>query len=425
MNRWTALLLLVSAAPSAEIRYLQYERPVESASQNAKQTCVALDSDLYAKAAPGLADVRLYRGRSETPYLVATSAPAPEAAEQSIGLMNLGVRAGQTVFDAAMPPGGSYSDLELAVTGQDFISTVTVTGNQGQTGPGTRIGAYTIFDLTRQRLGRSTVLHLPPSNFRYLHFAVSRPLQPESIGGLTVERAAVADPKYTTVAESRRGVVKGQTTVIELMLPARVPVERIEFVPGPSPANFSRDVTVTATAIIAARTSESAETPPAVTSSGSLLRVHTVRDGHAIDQERLTMEAPRVTFDYPSKWTITIDNGDDAPLMPAAVRLQMVERNLCFEGAGGGAKLYYGDAALAAPRYDLAQLSPVHMEDAAHATAGPEQANPEYRPRPDERPFTEKHPALLWIALAAVVALLGGIMLRTARPPRAPVIEKD
>jgi hypothetical protein len=46
--------------------------------------------------------------------------------------------------------------------------------------------------------------------------------------------------------------------------------------------------------------------------------------------------------------------------------------------------------------------------------AGAEQPNPAYQPRPDERPFTEKHPALLWLALVAVVVLLGAIALRSA-----------
>lgn len=37
--------------------------------------------------------------------------------------------------------------------------------------------------------------------------------------------------------------------------------------------------------------------------------------------------------------------------------------------------------------------------------------------RPNTRPFTEKHPAFLWIALIAVIALLGGIALRSAKHP--------
>ncbi|HTP25185.1 MAG TPA: hypothetical protein VMK12_05915, partial [Anaeromyxobacteraceae bacterium] len=81
---------------------------------------------------------------------------------------------------------------------------------------------------------------------------------------------------------------------------------------------------------------------------------------------------------------------------------------------GGKYVLYYGDPALSAPRYDYATLF-TEEPGAARATLGPELENPEYRPRPDERPFTERHPALLWVALVLVIALLGGIALRSAK----------
>jgi Protein of unknown function (DUF3999) len=112
---------------------------------------------------------------------------------------------------------------------------------------------------------------------------------------------------------------------------------------------------------------------------------------------------------------VTIENGDDAPLKMDSVRLEMLERNLCFEAAGNAHyTLYYGDAALWAPRYDYAALFTVQA-DATKASADAEQANPAYQTRPDERPFTEKHPWLLWAALLAVIALLGLIALRTAK----------
>ena len=67
-----------------------------------------------------------------------------------------------------------------------------------------------------------------------------------------------------------------------------------------------------------------------------------------------------------------------------------------------------------APRYDYSELFTAQT-DAAQAAAGPEQPNPAYQPRPDTRPFTERHPAMLWIVLIAVIALLGGIALRSQK----------
>jgi len=149
--------------------------------------------------------------------------------------------------------------------------------------------------------------------------------------------------------------------------------------------------------------------------SGTLLRLHTVRDGHPIDEEQLAVDAPAADDRDATRWTITIDNGDDVPLGIETVQLEMTERKLCFDAAAGATyTLMYGDAAVAAPRYDYATLFAPDAH-ATVATPGPEQANPEYASRPDTRPFTERHPALLWIALLLVVIVLGGVALRTAK----------
>jgi hypothetical protein len=414
MKLGAAVLLLTLAAASPEIRYFRYQRPLQNLPQHAAQSCLVVDAGIFAHAAPQLADLRLYRDGAETPYVIHMALPV-EGSEKNIAPLNLGLRAGQTVFDAEMPD-EKYSDIQLAVTGHDFIATVAVSGSAAPGASGeTKLGSFTIFDLTRQRLGRSTVLHLPESDFRYLHFRIAGPLQPDSFTGLSVERLPASQPKYQPVAEVTQSRQKGHDSIFEFTVPAHVPVDRIVFAPGAQPALFSRDVNVSVTAISPPPATDAALPPQPVTAYGNLLRVHSVQNGHRIDEERLAIDASQVDFDTPAKWTVTIENGDDAPLNIASVRLEMLQRNLCFEAAGtGDYTLYYGDPALTAPRYDYATLfSP--QNDAAQIAAGAELANPAYQSRPDERPFTDKHPWLLWVALVAAIAILGGIALRTAK----------
>jgi hypothetical protein len=408
------LLLLLVASP--EMRYFRYQRPIQAPA--AGQICVPLDPAIFSHASAGLADLRLYRDGKETPYVLHQAAPASDE-EQSLDPLNLGRNGGQTVFDAQMPS-GSYSDLQLSISGQDFIATATVSGSQQQTGPDTRIGAFTIFDLTRQRLGRSTVLHLPPSDFRYLHFRIQGPLPPQSVTGLSILRLPSLQPRYVTVAQSNRFDQNGRVTEIAFTVPPHTPVDRIVFVPAAQPASFSREVGVTVTSLAQPSRTESGEPPRPFRAYGSLLRVHRNEDGHRLDEERLQIDAPAVDFDAPAKWVVTVQNGDDAPLRFDAVRLEMTERDLCFDSTGPGTYLLaYGDPALAAPRYDYAALfSP--QAAAAAVAAGPEQPNPGWQPRPDERPFTERHPALLWIALVAVIVLLAVVAFRSARRPSQP-----
>lgn len=405
-----AALLFALLAVSPEIRYFRDQRPIQTSLQPG-QTCLAIEPAIFAHAAPGLADLRLYGNGKETPYIIRMAA-ATEGAEASIQPLNLGSRKGETVFDAELPS-THYSDVALDISAQNFIATVMVSGGKSQSGgPETKVGSYTIFDLTGQKLGRSTVLHLPESDFPYLHFRVSGPLRPGEINGISIERLPATQPIYQTIAESSQAAQKGRTTVLEFTVPAHVPVDRITFAPGASPALFSRNVTVNATPIAQSRPADQEQLPQTISSAGNLLRVHKLQDGKRIDEEHLTIDAPRGVFDETSKWTITIENGDDPPISLNSVRLEMLERTLCFEAAAGTAyTLYYGDPALDAPRYDYATLF-TPQANAAHAVAGSEQANSLWQPRPDQRPFTEKHPALLWIALVAVLLLLGTIALK-------------
>jgi hypothetical protein len=418
MRLGAGVVLLAVFFASPEIRYFRYERPIQVAPGQTGQTCLVVDPAIFAHAAPQLADLRLYHDGAETPYVIRV-ATAAAGAEKSIAPLNLGVRGSETVFDAELPD-MHYSDLSLAVSAQNFIATVSVSGSRNKTGSAaTKLGAYTIFDLTRQRLGRSTVLHLPESDLPYLHFRIAGSLHPDNITGLSVERLPATPPAFVTVAESSHFTLKDRTTVVEFTVPAHVPVDRVVFTPGSTPAQFSRDVSISVVPVAPAPATDREEPPQTVTAQGSLLRIHSVQDGRRIDEERLTIQAPRASLwsglDMPSKWTVTADNGDDVPITVKSVQLQMLERRLCFDaGSGTAYTLSYGDSALSAPRYDYASLF-APQANPVQATAGPEQPNAAFQSRPDQRPFTEKHPALLWIALIAVIALLGLIALKSQK----------
>ena len=415
MKPSTAALLLVLTAASPEIRYFQTTRSLTQIPAQGGQSCLVLDPEIFAHAASGLADLRLYRDNAEQPFVIRTAEPEA-GARKNISLLNLGQRSGHPAFDAEMPD-GKYSDLQLTVPGHDFIATIAVSGSHTQGAPATKLGSYTIFDLTRQKLGRSTVIHLPESDFAYLHFEVTGPLRSEAFTGLSVDRLPASAPEYLSFAESLNGTLKGHNSIYTFIVPAHVPVDRILFVPGPEPASFSRDVTVSVSSI-APRTepdSTPIEAPQPATAFGNLLRVHTLENGHRINEEHLAIDAPQIDSATTSKWTVTVENGDDAPVKFQVVQLQMLQRNLCFEAAANAHyALYYGDPALSSPRYDYATLF-APQQNAAQITSGPEQPNPAYQPRPDDRPFTEKHPWLLWAALIAVIALLGLIALRPAK----------
>jgi hypothetical protein len=116
---------------------------------------------------------------------------------------------------------------------------------------------------------------------------------------------------------------------------------------------------------------------------------------------------------YASTVRLTIQNGDDAPLALHGVTLQMRERQICFlRKANTPYVLRYGDPSLGPPQYDLSPIEAA-ATDASVSIAGNERA---LAPQPARlRPFTERHPVLLWVALILVVVTLGLVALRSAR----------
>lgn len=408
-------LLLATTAHSPEIRHFRYERPVRNAA--AGQTCAVLEPGIFAHAAPQLSDLRLYRGTDETPYVIRLAIPAAVAPGETTPL-NLGKNNGQTVFDAQMPE-GAYGDVTLTLHAHDFIAMVSVSGSQTQAASAaTHLGDFTIFDLTGQKLGRSTVLHLPGSDFHFLHFRINSAIDPENVAGLTVERIASVQAAYQTVAQSTQVAQKSHKTEIDFAVPPHTPVDRILFIPGGQPANFSRNVTVEVTNAPSKRDGSDDRPPAPDTFGGNILRIHRLQSGRRLDEEQLTIDAPVRISEMPQTWAVIIENGDDAPISIASVRLEMVQRSLCFDAVSGGIyTLYYGDPVLTAPRYDYASLF-VEQPGAGHSVLGPEVANSQFQPRADDRPFTERHPLLLWIALAVAIAVLGLVAMRVAKETR-------
>jgi hypothetical protein len=415
MKLIAVVLLTVAAATAPEIRYFRYQRAVQVPGNAAGQTCVALDAKTFEHSTNGLDDLRLYRGTTEVPFVLRNVQTVPMT-QPLITAMNPGRRDGKAVFDAQMPE-GAYSDVALDVSGRDFLATVTVLGGPDAAGAKTRIGSYTVFDFDKEKLGRSTVLHLPLSNFRWLHFEIAGPIEPGQVRGVEATQQPQEEPKYVAVNAASQLQQDGKSTVIRLSMPVSVPVDRIVFVPPAEPVNFSRDVNVTVEPVPPYTESLSQRELPS-TWTGNLLRVHRAENGRRIHEERLAIDSSVATFRTPTKWAITVVNGDDTPIAFSSIRLEMRERDVCFEAVAGAAyTLYYGDLVLAAPKYDYAAWFTPNGDSVA-ATLGPEAPNAAYQRRPDMRPFTEKHPVFLWIALIVVVAILAVIALRSAR--RAP-----
>jgi hypothetical protein len=482
------LLLQAAAAnqpPVAKPEYMRYMRALNVPAAQG-QACAVLDAQTFEHAAPSLVDLRVFPATAdahEVPYAITLSQALTEDTQQA-RVLNLGMQGNKIVFDLEMPQ-RAYTSVTLALdpTVHDFLATATVTGEDapGADAHGRSLGTFTLFDLSSQHLSRYTTLPLQESTFRYLHIvlkivpapghkemAASVPnglhfpgmpeyssstsgensnamrvllrvdwiagFGPQIVQGAQVPPSREAQIIYTTVAETSQVQTAGRESIARLEIPARVPVERVEFVLSPNfKGNFSRDVRISATAEPAPKKTavgapgtqtqadlendRRASLPEVVT--GNILRVHTTEAGREIHTDQLGIPAILgANLQRPAKVEVTIENGDDQPLPIAAVRLQMRQRRLCFDASaasGAALSLYYGDPALAAPVYDYDRLF-VPSSNPLNAALGPEQQNPQFTPRPvAPLSFTERHPQVLWIALIAVICVLGAVAVRASK----------
>ncbi len=439
-----ALLLFFQAAPHPEAspQHLRFERALRlpgSATPSSGQACVVLDAAVFTHASPSLKDLRIYAGdtearRPEIPYAITLSEPLQQDTDDA-RILNLGTRAGHIVFDLAMPS-RPYTTVALDLAAHDFIATAEVSGSQTLASPApTGLGTFTLFDLTGQHLSHSTSLPLSESSFPFLHIDLSLAPAPgtSASAASTLNRPAIvrsasvppsreAQTLYATIQQTSTLIQRGHETVATFQVPARVPIERIAFTLAPTyKGSFSRSVRIDARVAPGQRpeTSSEDDSPPATeTANGTILSVHKLEAGREIAYESLSVAtAIGANMQHLATLEVAIDNGDDPPLPIASVQLQMRQRRICFDAASATnlpLNLFYGDPALEAPVYDYAKLFQPTATPLI-ATLASESANPTYTPRTDIRPFTERHPELLWIVLLAVVCILALTAFRSAK----------
>jgi hypothetical protein len=261
------------------------------------------------------------------------------------------------------------------------------------------LGTTTLFDLSGERLGHNSTLQIPVSTYRFLRVTIDGVVKPSEVQSAAAGIERAQEAVWRDLRGEARQTQEGKDTVLTFSVPQNVPVERVMLDIDPAQGNFQREIEV----------QNEKKTP---SDSGEISRVHLVRNGGRIDVEQTRLP---LNSRGNGELRVVIHNGDDAPLRLTGAHLQQYERRIYFDCAAGvSPALYYGDEKLAAPVYDYAKLFQGDA-NAASLEMGAEQANVSYTGRPDQRPWSERYPAVLWIAILAAVAILGGLAVRSLK----------
>jgi hypothetical protein len=388
-------LLLLAASSSS---HSKYQRPVQGL--DAGQNYAVVDETIWKHARADLGDLRLEVGGAEIPYSLITVRRTFQQERKDLPVLQQSIVGGKTRFLIDMSGLVEYDHVELRIGTRNFVAYARVEGQDDPHGPvWALLGNSILYDLSADNLGSNSMLRIPRATYKYLRVTIDGAVEPRDVRGATSQMAEQQPAAWRDVNTSPQREQQGRDTVFTFSVDEKTPVERIVFSLDAAQGNFRRSVEVTNEKNVGL-------------GGGEIDRIHLVRSGQKIDSERQQVE-----FSGTGQKTIKIKihNGDDQPLKVADARLQQLERRIYFDRpAGGSVILYYGDEKLDPPIYDYAKLFQ-QEKTAKPAQLGGESLNPAFSERPDERPWSERHPLVLWIAIVAAVLGLGAIALRSMR----------
>ncbi len=384
---------------SASVPYFKYMREVQAGGA-APQHYLVVDETVWQHARPDLDDLRLYAADGhEVPYALTTERGSSETDQKDVKVLQPGAVGDKTQLFLDMSELAEYDRITLKLRARNFVSKVRVEGQDDLHGAHWSTLANTIvYDLSDDNLGGNTTLRLPVTRYKYLRITMEGAVKPADVEGATANIKEEEKAVWRNISSEPKREEQNKETIFTFPVPANVPIERLEFSIDAAQPNFRREVEV--------QTGKN-EWP---TTTGELTRVHMVRHGQKIDFEQSTLDLGGIR---PETLKVIIHNGDDPPLKITGIRLQQYERRVYFNFSESP-HLYYGDDKLDGPVYDYAKLFQAEA-NATQAQLDPEQTNSAYTGRPDDRPWSEKHPAVLWIAIVAAVLVLGVMALRSMK----------
>jgi hypothetical protein len=395
------LFLAVDAdPPEPAIPYFSNVREVRVA-QPDRQNFFIVDEELWAHSRSDLGDLRLYDGESPVQYSISEQHAGSSSEEVEAKILDLGNVAGHTEFDLDTQGLAEYDRIRLRLDARDFVAKASVSGG-GAPGKATEVelSPSTLYDFTREQLGSNSLLKLPPSSFRYLHVVLAAGIRPDQVKGATIANLREQQASWTQAGSCSAPRQKKRATEIVCDIAAKVPLSRVLIRVDPAQVNFRRSVSI--------EDSKSAEV-----ATGEISRVRINRAGTLVTAEELAVNVFVQNSDPSSgRLTLLIDNGDNPTLAIVAADPLSLERRVYFDPQGKATlNLYYGDEKLSAPVYDYARF--FHLDASpAEAQLGPGAHNAQYAGRPDDRPWSERHNAILWGAMILVVLALGVLALR-------------
>src|SRR4051812_10910201 len=227
--------------------------------------------------------------------------------------------------------------------------------------------------------GNQTVHFEGYSNQRYLRIRILHPGAQVPVDGIDILSWSTSEPPRSPIPSTFSSEKTDDATETRWRSDLSTPNLPI------SELDFSTDQQEFYRAVRASRSSDTKEWSFAA--AGEIYRFR---------QNGKIRESLRINFpeNYARFWRVEIINGNDQPLANTRLEFRGLERHITFRGEPSRTyRLAYGNDKAPMPRYDFARVFDQASKVALFAQLGPEEPTSNYA---DPRPFTERHPNLLW-----------------------------
>lgn len=378
---------------------------------------VSIDRDAYAHSENHLADLRIIDDfGAELPYdMRSRLAAPPQSIPVPAFLRENSFAPGQ--FTQVVVDLGAHANfhntLRVQTPESDFINWVEVAASDDAhlwriVKPRAPISRF-----RRENLEGNQTVHYSENNARYLRLRIQEPSDQFPVTGVEVfstppaekEVVAASGVALTAMTSAGPASAAGQTQWTVDLGSAGIPVAEIAF--ATTQPEFYRAVRILTSV-------DAKEWQPI--GGGEIYRYSV----GGKTEEFLRVRCYEVWG--PRYWRVEILNANDAPLSAVRMSLLMTARFLLFYlRENRNYRLIYGNARATPPQYDLAKTLRIQANELIpQATLGTEEPTSNYA---DPRPFTERHPNLLWLAVGIAVVLLGYAALRALRVPSSPAAQ--
>jgi hypothetical protein len=398
-----AASLVISSFVLAQVqdfpRRWQYRSPLLVQRTNQLST-VVLDRGVYAHSRSDLADLRVVRATTEIAYILETLSGSVEDAEYRPEVVNKAVIPRRGLEMTLETRGGNkHSRLRISSDETNFQTKVRIeTSDDNRHWAIARASAY-IFDFSQGDRHVSVLsVDYPPSIRRYVRATFFGWNKTDAVRKAWLDHRQLRPAERQTIATvrpSRTEDAKSQSSLLLLDLGEQgLPHDRVRL-DVDSPV-FYRAIEV-----------ESSHDAKAwrYVGQGVIFRV-------ARGDESLAVTFPE---QHDRHLRLRIFNRDDRPVSVTKATLECLKRQVKFlADTQGEYWLYYGNADARKPTYDLAQILARHAPESETAVAvGVQQKNPIYSPPPPPaKPWSDRHPALLYGTLATAIVSMGYITIR-------------